>query len=348
MSLLVIAFSLSRAGFWQSECSAPGAMPNQLLTDSSRIDYMPDLQVTVAHSPQQSVYIALREASSTRGPFSTRGVLGPVRSLVARPEYDHLLRPTRRYGLGAIVPNALVPLAAVRDITVSEQVDALHEYSAQTLLDDIENLGPGAPLWRQAAADPEQWLRTYAGLVGRCWQLFEQRWRLLRPAVDAEIERLGVASVRHCLVSALNTLSPRLTFTETGVSVDGHEPVRFEGRPLVLVPGIGARDTLFVHDADPSVFSIAYPLRSLPDVSPVRPVQDPLEVVLGVPRARVLRMLNAAQPVGAVAAELRVTPAAASRHCDVLVRAGLVTRERRGRQVLVSRTLRGDHLLDVL
>ncbi|MFD3404941.1 ArsR/SmtB family transcription factor [Kribbella sp. NPDC058693] len=309
---------------------------------------MSELQVTVTQSPHQSVYLALREAASCRGPFSSRHVLRPLHSLVSRPDYARALHPVRRHGGGQLVPTALVPLAPVRDVPLPEQVEALHGYGGQKLMDDIATLGSDAPIWRRAVADPDRWLRTYAELIDLGWQALEQRWNLLRPAIDAETERLGVATVRGCLPSALNTISPRLTFTESGFSVDGHEPVPYDGRRLALVPGIGAPDTLFVHYQGPSVISIAYPLRDLPDVSPARPVEDPLEVVLGVPRARILRLLREPLNVGMIAADLAVTPAAATRHCDVLLRAGLIARERRGRQVLISRTTRGEKLLDVL
>jgi hypothetical protein len=107
-------------------------------------------------------------------------------------------------------------------------------------------------------------------------------------------------------------------------------------------------DTLFVHFEGSDIVSIACPLRDLSDVGPAQPRADPLEVVPGVPRSRVLRMLGTPQPIGAIAAELAVRPAAASRHCNLQVRAALITRERHGRQVLASRTTRGTNLLDVL
>jgi DNA-binding transcriptional ArsR family regulator len=305
-------------------------------------------QVAITKSPQQSVYLALREAASCRGPFSQRAVLEPLPALVSRPDYQHALLPTRRKGGCRSVPDALVPLLAARDVSVAEQTDALQELSGQAFLDEIDALGADAPAWRRSVVDPERWLRMYAELSRICWRALEGRWRLLGPAFDAEIERLGAASVRGCLVSALNLVSPRLSFTETGFSVDGHAEVPYAGRRVLLAPSLGGTDTLLVHSDSPDVVSIAYPLRDLPDVAPVPPTRDAVEVVLGVPRASILRMLDRPLQVGAVAARLGVTPAAASRHCDVLVRAGLVVRERRGREVLVIRTSRGGLLIDVL
>jgi DNA-binding transcriptional ArsR family regulator len=306
------------------------------------------LRVTIAQSPQQSVFLALREAVSCRGPFSARPVLRSLPNVVARPAYARALRPLRRDGQHGALPDAVVPLAASHDTPVTQQVEALHEFSGQALLDDIDTLGPCAQPWRQAVGDPDRWLRTYAELTRVTWHALERRWHALRPVFDAEVERLGIAIVRGCLPDVLNTLSPRLRFTETGYGVDGQPMRSFDGRSLVLVPSIGAADTLFIQNDDPELVTVAYPLRDLPDTDPVQPAEDPLEVVLGVPRAHILRLLAIPLNVGTIAAELRVTPAAATRHCDVLVRAGLITRERHGREVRVTRTTRGTHLLDLL
>ncbi|MFI5691874.1 ArsR/SmtB family transcription factor [Kribbella sp. NPDC051586] len=304
-------------------------------------------QVVLVQSPQQSVFLALREALGHRGPYSSRHVLQPLRRIVARAEYEPLLRPLRP-GQNGGVPDVVVPLIPPSDVSVPDQVAAMREYSPQLFLDEIETLGGDSAVWRTAARDPENWLRAYAELSDLCWRALEPRWRLLRPAFDAEAERVGMAAVRDRLPDALNTISSRLTFTDDSFCIDGSQLIPYAGRRLALVPSIGAPDQLFVNGMEPDVISIAYPLRGFPDVSPVRSVEDPLDVVLGGPRARVLRMLGCALTVGAIAAELGVTPAAASRHCDVLTRAGLITRDRHGRQVLVSRTSRGNNLLDVL
>jgi DNA-binding transcriptional ArsR family regulator len=70
-----------------------------------------------------------------------------------------------------------------------------------------------------------------------------------------------------------------------------------------------------------------------------------LESLLGSPRARILRRLDRDCTVGELARLIRSVPSAASSHVRVLVTAGLAARERRGRHVLVRRTLRGAALL---
>ena len=70
-----------------------------------------------------------------------------------------------------------------------------------------------------------------------------------------------------------------------------------------------------------------------------------LDALTGPSRARVLRALSVPMTIGELAALLDVVPSAASHHVDRLQAAGLVTRRRAGRSVLVSRTARGAELL---
>jgi DNA-binding transcriptional ArsR family regulator len=70
-----------------------------------------------------------------------------------------------------------------------------------------------------------------------------------------------------------------------------------------------------------------------------------LEALVGVQRARLLRRLDKPQSMTALAETLFAVPSAATYHAEALEAAGLARRERRGRQVFVHRTERGNALL---
>jgi DNA-binding transcriptional ArsR family regulator len=70
-----------------------------------------------------------------------------------------------------------------------------------------------------------------------------------------------------------------------------------------------------------------------------------LEALLGAQRARVLRLLDRPRSAGAVAKALMASPGAATHHVRKLEAAGLIARERVGRNVAVHRTPRGTALL---
>ncbi|MEW2416581.1 helix-turn-helix domain-containing protein [Streptomyces sp. NPDC046866] len=130
------------------------------------------------------------------------------------------------------------------------------------------------------------------------------------------------------------------------------------GRGLLLVPSV------FAHKCAPPVGpqeppGLLYPCRGVATLWSAVPADDPaagprggssaaggsaLALLLGAPRARLLRML--AEPLATVelARRLRVTPSAVSQHLRVLYAAGLVTRARHGRQVLYRRSPLGDGL----
>ncbi len=72
-----------------------------------------------------------------------------------------------------------------------------------------------------------------------------------------------------------------------------------------------------------------------------------LEALLGAPRTAILRTLERPETSGTLAGVLETTPGAASYHLNALEAAGLVSRRRVGREVIVRRTGRGSALLAI-
>ena len=308
------------------------------------------MNVSVVHSPQQSVFFMLRDIASTIPAGRAARTKPPM---LSDRDRAFALRPIRRQRLHCAVPDALVPLAPGSDVSVADQVAALREYAPDDLLQDL-GAGGSSATWAPVARDPKRWLTEYADATMAAWHNLAQSWSSTRAALDRETERIGVAAVRGGLDAVLNTLSSRLRFADDCLfigspdylrgSPDRHPTVRIPlaGRRLHLVPSIGARDALFVHLDETDFVGVAYPARP-----PRRPAPDgdPLAVVLGAVRARLLRLLDRPYPAGEVAARLGVSAGSATWHCDMLDRAGLVRRERRGQRVLVSRTVAGEELL---
>jgi len=69
---------------------------------------------------------------------------------------------------------------------------------------------------------------------------------------------------------------------------------------------------------------------------------------LGPHRTQILRALDRPANMRGLTAALNYTASALTYQCNRLVQAGLIQRERRGREVMVSRTERGAALLDLL
>jgi DNA-binding MarR family transcriptional regulator len=75
------------------------------------------------------------------------------------------------------------------------------------------------------------------------------------------------------------------------------------------------------------------------------PTIDQLSAVLGPVRAQLLMVSHTQPTMGELATLTRLAPSAITYHCSRLAAAGLVSRIRRGREVRVSRTERGELLL---
>ncbi|MEP7020179.1 MAG: MarR family winged helix-turn-helix transcriptional regulator [Pseudonocardiales bacterium] len=75
---------------------------------------------------------------------------------------------------------------------------------------------------------------------------------------------------------------------------------------------------------------------------------DSLALVLGPLRAQTLRATGRPITAGRLATRLQCAPNTVTYHCTQLESAGLIVRERRGPSVWISRTGRGQELIDVM
>lgn len=305
----------------------------------------PDVSVVV--SPLQSVYLLMRDAVSGQSQALAPPVLEPLRAALGRRAGG--LEPVRR-GAPGLVPSALVPIPPHRDVGVAEQVRRLRDYPPDDLVADIAEMGPAARRWRPVADCAGRWLDGYAETIDAAWRLLRAWWPTVRPLIDRETERVGVACVRGGLHTVLNTLSRRLSYTDGAFYLDGDrsDPIEPRGRRLVLVPSVVSADTLFIHQNERDLLGVAYPVRGQAMAGSAVGDADRLGAVLGATRAALLRRLEVPMTMAALAAHLNVTPGAVTRHCDLLARAGLIGRERRGQAVLASRTDAGSALLGLL
>jgi DNA-binding MarR family transcriptional regulator len=92
---------------------------------------------------------------------------------------------------------------------------------------------------------------------------------------------------------------------------------------------------------------IGYPVPVLTGLGVDEAPAPALEDLLGIPRAQILRALDCPTSIGRLAEALRAVPSAATHHVGALEAAGLVSRDRCGRQVLVHLTARGRSLLEL-
>ena len=149
--------------------------------------------------------------------------------------------------------------------------------------------------WMPAVRAPRQWLHTYVAVFRALWTSFQPIWRMARPLLDREADRVGAAVVRGVLDLLLAQVSPRCRYEDGVLYVSDRQPAVFEqgSRPLVLAPLIsGSSASVFSFDL-PDVVWIGYPLPGIRQLwtgeggAPVP--DDALRLLLGPVRAAILR-----------------------------------------------------------
>jgi DNA-binding transcriptional ArsR family regulator len=212
--------------------------------------------------------------------------------------------------------------------------------------------------WRQLLDDPPGFLTAYRAVVHAAWDAFAPLWRQADPLLGRESERIGLAAVTGGLDALLAGLDSEVHYATERLALPHECPphlTELGRRPLVLVPlasGLGAR--MYGADRDDALW-IAYPVpglgrlamrRSGTDAAPPHP--DGLSAVLGQVRSEILRLLPYRPTVSTLARHLYLSVSTTTYHCGQLEQAGLLHRERRGREVRLLPSERGTALTELL
>jgi hypothetical protein len=306
--------------------------------------------VSVALSPQQSVLALLRQAASGESTGAPAGLLAGV---------GDALRPQSRFAARSLsargwTPESCTPISPLADASVADQAAALRDMPAAALTDELHAAGANPdcpPRWRAAADQPRRWLNSMADASLDTWAVAEPRWRAAGPLLDREIRRAGTAAVRGGIAALLNSLHPRISYHDGTFALSCRDQAVWFGtvgpRRLALVPMIAGRDALLLSFDRADVCYIGYPLRQ-PYPGAQASAGSTLATILGPVRAAILRALRQPLTVSGLAAAVHCAPTTATYHLHQLAAAGLITRQKSGPTVRISRTARGDELVDLL
>lgn len=254
----------------------------------------------------------------------------------------------------SVTPESVASLNPACEIPVSDQLEWLHAISDDALLGDIHTVfgQTPPPHWQAALRKPRAWLDDYARAIGEAWQSVEPLWGQARPLLEREIERVGTAVVRGGLDLLLDGLHRVSRFDDGVLTLYDLTPTRVgQGeRPLVLVPMLSGNQALICNLERPDSVWVGYPLPGASELSPSsrstpRPAGGQLEAVTGPVRAHILRASERPLTMTALAKVTRLVPSALTYHCERLAAAGLIRRDRSGRQVWITRTSRGSELV---
>ncbi|WHT22832.1 helix-turn-helix domain-containing protein [Crossiella sp. CA-258035] len=308
------------------------------------------LRVSVSHQAGSTLFSLLMDAAGA----STESVPAGLRGLVqaALPaEVMRLLLPLRLHRTG--IPDCLAPLA---DPDVETALGRLRDQrpdlvASQTRLFFQQYHGQVPPAWQRLIDRPGPYLAAFASAFEAIWLVYAPLWRRARPVLWRETERIGAAVVTGALPVALAVLGNHCWQVRgEQLFVDTDSRGGRADRRLVLTPLISGATAASFSLEHPDRIELAYPAPGLALVlqnSDAPPVPDALTALLGAARARILRHCAHHPTMTEVAALLAVTPATATHHCRTLEAAGLVERRRRGREVRLHRTGRGDAVVEL-
>jgi DNA-binding transcriptional ArsR family regulator len=314
-----------------------------------QVDAPGDLAVSVVMSPQQSVVSLLLQAVSGQSAGVPAGLLAEIRQAL-RPQARFAVQPLAATGYVQI-PECCTPISPLADTSVAQQARRLRDLPAEVLAGELSSVGDDhfPPGWQIAGEQPRRWLNSMADASLDTWAVIESRWRAAGPLFDREVRRIGTAAVRGGLWALLNSLHPRLSYRDGVLAFAAPFDRCFSlgRRRLVLLPMIGGRDGLLINFEGDDVCYVGYPVRQ-PGPDAQAAANGTLALVLGPLRAAAMRALRQPLTVGELAAAVQCAPTTATYHVHLLAAADLVACERRGSSVLVSRTIRGDELVDLL
>jgi DNA-binding transcriptional ArsR family regulator len=312
------------------------------------------LAVSVVLDPQPSVVMLLRQAAGSQSFGAPSGLLAGVRDAL-RPQARFAARSLSR---GLWIPDCCTPMLSLAETSVADQAARMRDMPVTAFTRELEaadgSLDFSLARWRAPADQPRRWLNSMADASLDTWAAAEPRWRAAGPLLDREIRRIGTAAVRGGMTALLNSLHPRLRYHDgTFAFTCGEGGVTrwaVGRRRLALVPMIAGRDALYISfdNSDcPDVFSLGYPVRP-PSPGLQATAEGALATILSPVRAAILRAVRQPLTVSELAATVHCAPSTATYHLHQLAAAGLITRQKSGPSVRVSRTARGSELVDLL
>jgi len=204
---------------------------------------------------------------------------------------------------------------------------------------------------RPFAEDPARTLAELAGQMAALWDTaLAPWWARMSAVLESEI-----ASRARRLVAA----GPQAAFTGLHQAVNWDEHalvvhptskapanVDLAGRGLLLIPAIFTWPKIWPRTDPPWDPALVYPASGIAGVwAADGHDDDALAALLGQRRARILRELDRPASTHQLARRMQASAGGISDHLKILRRAGLVTGRRDGRQVIYTRTAKGDTLI---
>jgi len=240
-------------------------------------------------------------------------------------------------------------------ISVEAELGRVSEYPIRLVERDIERSLASQPNQRRQAvlapvlADPRRGRAELVRQLRHAWQLLiEPFWPAISRVIEGDIGYRTRLASRRGLGPMLGQLHTDLVVSADRIvlGIGFQEAVSPAGEGLLLVPSVFSGPGLILIYEAPWPLTLVYPARGVGNLwaAPERPPQA-LAELLGASRARLLLDLAEGRSTTAIALRHGLSPATTSAHLKRLTAAGLLRRERAGREVRYQRTSLADSLV---
>lgn len=230
--------------------------------------------------------------------------------------------------------------------TFADDILALRELPDDPVRADLERL----ELLPTAGDDLEQLrARIEHGMTTLWHTLLEDLWPAVRSVAEHEISRVSSVLRTHGWKGVFDSLDADLSWHGRSLEILGFTSVPSARlrTGLIMMPSVFVQNGPVVSRGPLITPVIMFPARGIGHLfSPAPPSADPLSLLVGPNRSRILRALTSPTSVTGLRDLLDLSLGSISRHLTVLVDARLATSRRIGRTVQYEITDTGRTVLD--
>lgn len=198
--------------------------------------------------------------------------------------------------------------------------------------------------------DPAVALGDLVGQMQGFWDaVLAPWWTPMSAVLESEIASRARRLVAAGPQAAFTSLHETVRWEDDTLIVHptGKQPADIDlaGRGLLLIPAIFTWPRVWPRSDPPWDPALVFPATGIADIwAANRQDSAALDALIGRRRAQILRELDRPGSTRQLARRMHVSPGGVSGHLKILARAGLVTSRREGRQVIYTRTAKGDTL----
>jgi DNA-binding transcriptional ArsR family regulator len=250
------------------------------------------------------------------------------------------------------VPDFLTPPPARRCPAIDEELDRVRATPPARACAEIRRAAgyrASAPAIRGLLDDPGQAVTEFTDTLQRCWDsLLRPHWARVRDILEGDIAYRSRRLTDGGTEALLADLHPAVRWADGCILIDSPSNDRRDlaGHGILLMPSVFNWPAVSVYTDQPWQPTLIYPARGVAAAwLGAHPHPAALAQLIGQTRASILSLLSEPTSTARIARKAGVSPPTASAHLHTMLAAGLITRNRVGREVRYRRTILGEALL---